>query len=453
MDNDLNKRGSWSSKFTFILVASGSAIGLGNIWRFPYLTGMNGGAAFVLIYLSAVFTIGLALLLAETSIGRAAKGAPVCAFKRLKPNSGWHLLGVAGVITCTVILSYYTVIAGWTLGYSFKALKGDFSKSLTTEMVKGMFASFSSNTGLIILLFFIFIFITVLIVAKGVSKGIEKTVKSLMPILLLILIYLVIKSVSAKGASEGLNFFLKPDFSKVTWDTVLLAITQAFFSLSVGIGIMLTYGSYLSKKESLVSAGFWIVSLDTIVALMAGLIIFPTLFAVPGMVPTEGPPLVFIVLPLVFSKIAGGAIFGFLFFLLLVVAALTSTISLLEVVVAYCVDTRKWARKKAAYIVGLFIIFIGIPSILSQGGSNFFSSLPVIKKPFLDVVDLIFGTYGYMFGALLITIFVGYVWGTNSAINEIEKCGRIFKLKRIWSFVIKWIMPLLLSVILIASFI
>lgn len=453
MDNDLRKRGSWSSKFAFILVASGSAIGLGNIWRFPYLTGMNGGAAYVLIYLSAVFIIGLSLFLAETSIGRAAKGAPVCAFRKLKPNSRWHLLGMFGVITCTVILSYYTVIAGWTLGYIFKALKGDFSKSLTTEMVKGMFGSFSSNIGLMILLFFIFIFITVLIVAKGVGKGIEKTAKFLMPFLFLILIYLVIESISAKGASEGLKFFLKPDFSKITWNTLLLAITQAFFSLSVGIGIMLTYGSYLSKKENLVSAGLWIVSLDTIVALMAGLIIFPTLFTVPGMVPTEGPSLVFVVLPVVFSKIAGGTIFGFLFFLLLVVAALTSTISLLEVIVAYFIDSRKWARKKAAYVVGVFVLIIGIPSMLSQGGSSFFSSLPVIKKPFLDVADLVFGTYGYMFGALLITIFVGYVWGTNSSINEIEKCGKIFKLKRIWSFIIKWIMPPLFLVILIASFV
>jgi len=448
-----SSRGAWGSKFAFILVAAGSAVGLGNIWRFPYQAGNNGGAAFVLIYIVAAFTIGLTIFLAEASIGRATGRNPVCALRNLKPKTHWYLMGTAGVVICTVILSYYGVIAGWTLGYAVKAVGGEFSRPLNKEMVGEMFSGFASNPGLTLLLFFAFILITIFVVSKGVQKGIEKLAKTLMPILFVLLVLLALRAVTLDGASKGLAFYLKPDFSKITWDVAMLAISQAFFSISVGVGIMLTYGSYLRRSNRMVNCGLWIISLDTLVAFIAGLIIFPTLFTVPGMTPTEGPQLVFVVLPVVFSKIPMGALFGSFFFMCVVIAALTSTISLLEVGVSYLVDFRKWSRMKASWVLGGIVALIGIPSVLSQGGSAFFSKLPGIGKSFLDMADMIFGTYGYLVGALAISVFVGFFWKPKNAIAEIEQEGYQFRLKRVWSFTLRWITVPLLLWMVISSFI
>ncbi len=445
-------RGNWGSKAAFILVAAGSAVGLGNIWRFPYQAGKNGGAAFVLIYLLAAFTIGLTVFLAEASIGRATGRNPVCAFRTLKPKTHWYLMGTAGVVICTVILSYYGVIAGWTLGYAVKAVGGEFSRPLNKHMVGEMFSSFASNPGLMLVLFLAFILITVFVVSRGVQKGIEKLAKTLMPVLFILLLILAVRAITLPGASKGLAFYLKPDFSKITWDVAMLAISQAFFSISVGVGIMLTYGSYLKRKNQMVSCGLWIISLDTLVALIAGLIIFPTLFTVPGMSPAEGPELVFVVLPVVFSKIPLGALFGAFFFLCVVIAALTSTISLLEVGVSYLVDYRKWSRMKASWMLGGVVALLGIPSVLSQGGSAFFTKLPGIGKSFLDTVDLVFGTYGYLVGALAISLWVGFVWKPKNAIAEIEKEGNVFRLKKLWAFSLRWIASPLLLWMLVSSF-
>ena len=447
------QRGGWGSKIAFIFAAAGSAVGLGNIWRFPYQTGMNGGAAFVFVYLLAVFFIGLVVFLAEVSMGRMTKKNPVGAFKQLSPKSPWFLVGILGVFTAVMILSYYGVIAGWTVGYAFKALKGDFSQKLTEPMVQNMFAGFSSNIGLNLILFSIFILITVLVVSLGIKGGIEKLTKVLMPLLFIILLYLAVKAVLFEGASKGLSFYLKPDFSKINSKVILFAITQAFFSLSLGMGTIMTYGSYISDEDYLPSSALWVVSLDTFVALVAGLVIFPTLFTIPGMSPQQGPALVFIVLPVVFSKIPGGAFFGFLFFLLLVIAALTSTISLLEVPVAYLIDEKKWRRKKAAIAVGALAFIFGIPSILANVKGNFFSELPIFKKDFLTIMDLLWGNLSLILGGFLITIFVAYFWGADNAIKEITKNGRKFKFAGVWKLFIKYIVPVILFVILLSRII
>ncbi len=444
-----NERGGWGSKVAFIFAAAGSAVGLGNIWRFPYQTGMNGGAAFVFVYLIAVFLIGLAVFLAEVSMGRMTKKNPVGAFKQIKPKSPWFLVGILGVFTAVMILSYYGVIAGWTLGYAVKAIRGDFSHKLTEEFVQNMFAHFSSNIGLNLILFSLFILITVLVVSLGIKGGIEKLTKVLMPMLFIILLYLSIRAVLFEGASKGLAFYLKPDFTKINSRVILFAITQAFFSISLGMGTIMTYGSYISDEDYLPSSAFWVVSLDTFVAIIAGLVIFPTLFTIPGMSPQQGPALVFIVLPVVFSKIPGGAIFGFLFFLLLVIAALTSTISLLEVPVAYLIDEKKWRRKKAAIAVGILSFIFGIPSILANVKGNFFSKLPLFKKDFLSVMDLLWGNISLLLGGFLITIFVGYVWGADKAIKEITKNRKEFKLASLWKIFIKYFVPVVLFVILL----
>ncbi|HDP96055.1 MAG TPA: sodium-dependent transporter [Candidatus Aminicenantes bacterium] len=445
-------RGSWGSKTAFILVAAGSAVGLGNIWRFPYQAGINGGAAFVLIYILAAFVLGLSVLLAEAAIGRATGKNPVCALRALKPNTRWHWFGAMGVVICTVVLSYYGVIAGWTLGYAAKAVGGDFSRPLDQQLVAKMFSDFASNPGLMLLLFFAFILVTVLVVSRGVQGGIEKLAKMLMPVLFLLLVLMVLRAVTLEGSSKGLAFYLNPDFSKLNATAVMSAISQAFFSTSVGVGIMLTYGSYLRRSNRLVNCGIWIIGLDTLVAVIAGLIIFPTLFTVPGMNPAQGPELVFVVLPVVFSKIPLGALFGALFFLLVVIAALTSTISLLEVGVSYLVDFRKWSRRKATWLLGGLVALLGVPSVLSQGGSKFFSKLPVLGMSFLDTMDKIFGAYGYTFGALFIAVFVGFVWKPKAAIAEIEQEGYRFRLKNVWAFTLRWIATPLILVMLVSSF-
>ncbi len=444
-----NERGGWGSKVAFIFAAAGSAVGLGNIWRFPYQTGMNGGAAFVFVYLIAVFLIGLVVFLAEVSMGRMTKKNPVGAFKQIKPKGPWFLVGILGVFTAVMILSYYGVIAGWTLGYAVKSIRGDFSHKLTEEFVQNMFVHFSSNIGLNLILFSLFILITVLVVSLGIKGGIEKLTKILMPMLFIILIYLSIRAVLFEGASKGLAFYLKPDFTKINSRVILFAITQAFFSLSLGMGTIMTYGSYISDEDYLPSSALWVVSLDTFVAIIAGLVIFPTLFTIPGMSPQQGPALVFIVLPVVFSKIPGGAIFGFLFFLLLVIAALTSTISLLEVPVAYLIDEKKWKRKKAAIAVGVLSFIFGVPSILANVKGNFFSNLPIFKKDFLSIMDLLWGNISLLLGGFLITIFVGYVWGADKAIKEITKNGKKFKLAGLWKIFIKYFVPVVLFVILL----
>ncbi|TFH01445.1 MAG: sodium-dependent transporter, partial [Calditrichales bacterium] len=361
------QRGQWSSKIGFIFAAAGSAIGLGNIWRFPYVVGENGGAAFVLIYILFVAIIGLPYMFAELALGRSVQRNPVGAIEAIKPGSWWKWVGGLGVLTGVGILSFYGVIAGWTFGYIFKMAIGDV----------GDFGAFVSSPVLVLLLFALFMLITTLIVYGGVERGIERWSKILMPVLFVLLVGLIIYANTLEGSGKGLAFYLQPDFSKITGKTMLAALGQAFFSLSLGMGLMITYGSYVSKNENLVSSGIYVGLFDTLIAIMAGLVIFPALFAM-GESPSAGPSLVFVVLPKLFTQMPGGLFVGALFFVLLSVAALTSTISLLEVPVAYMVDEKKVNRKKIVWAVAAFTFVVGIPSALSQGASGFFSDFGLI---------------------------------------------------------------------------
>lgn len=437
------ERGNWGSKIAFILAAAGSAIGLGNIWRFPMMVGQNGGAVFVLVYILAVILIGFTEMLCELTIGRHSQKNPVGAIEQIKPRSPWKLIGYLGILTGVCILSYYSVVAGWTLGYLIKTAAGSFKGQINGQMTDKIFTEFSSNPWLTIIFLLVIIAITTYIISKGVKSGIERWTKVLMPMLFILIIFLAIRALTLPGAEKGISFYLKPDFSKLNGKVILFALGQAFFSLSLGMGTMITYGSYISKSDNLVSSAGWVCFSDTLIALLAGIIIFPTLFAIPGLTPTEGPGLVFKVFPLVFSKIPGGTIFGILFFALLLVAAITSTISLLEVPVAYFVDERGWSRTKAAVLMGLAAFLLGLPSALSAGAVEFLT-----KIDFSGWMDFIFGNLSLAFGGLLICLFVGYIWSVKKAVREISSGNPHFRLRPLWIFSVKFLSPVAIIIIL-----
>ncbi len=441
------QREQWGSKLGFIFAAAGSAIGLGNIWRFPYTVGENGGAAFVLLYIFFVFIIGLPYLYAEFALGRHSNQNAIGAIHTIKPDSHWKWIGALGILTGTGILSFYGVIAGWTVGYVYKTAVADTIG----------FTEFIANPLYVISLFAFFMFLTALIVSKGVSGGIEKASKVLMPMLLVILLGLSIYANTLEGASKGLDFYLNPDFSKLTGKAVMSALGQAFFSLSLGMGLMVTYGSYLTKKEDIAESGLYIAGFDTLIAIMSGLIIFPALFAL-GEDPQAGPTLVFVVFPKLFTNMPAGEIVGAAFFILLSIAALTSTISLLEVPVSYFVDSTKLGRKKLVWIVAFATFIIGLPAALSQGAVDSLTNFGLISEhftsaDFLSQMSFLFGDLSLALGAFLLCIFVGWVWGADRAAEELKSGSKHFtKISKIWQISIKYIIPITIFIILLNLF-
>ena len=443
-------RDTWGSKAGFVLAAAGSAIGLGNIWGFPTVAGQNGGAAFLLIYLAAVALIGAPVMLAELIVGRRTQRNPVGAFKALAPRSAWVFVGGLGVFTGIMILSFYSVIAGWTLSYIFKTIAGTFKAGADTGVI---FNELAGSAVPAISWHLLFMILTIYVVLGGVRDGIERWTRVLMPVLFALLVLLAVRAVTLSGAEAGLSFYLKPDFSKVTGTVVLSAIGQAFFSLSLGMGAMITYGSYVSKRDDLVSSAGWVTLADTTIAILAGLIIFPTLFHA-GLEPgAGGPGMVFVVLTSLLSSIPpapyGGVIFGTGFFLLLGIAALTSSVSLLEVVTSWAVDERGMSRRKAAITLGLTAFMIGIPSALANGAVSWLTTLPGIGMDFLSFMFMLFGQYSLVIGALLISLFVGWVWGVRAAGEEVRENDGKFPLGRTWAFLIRFVAPIAIVAILV----
>ncbi len=438
-------RGHWSGKLGFVLAAAGSAIGLGNIWRFPYMAGEGGGGAFVFIYLVCVLLIGVPVLFAELSIGRATSRNPVGAFKKLAPESAWPLLGGLGVLTGFAILAFYGVIAGWTLGYTWMALTGTFGPGVDAAASNEIFGAYIGNVTYSVGLTAVFLLITALVVRGGISGGIEKAAKVLMPVLLGVLVLLLFRALTLPGAAGGLEYLLRPDLSEVTPGVVVLALGQALFSMSLGMGAMITYGSYFPEDESLPFAGTAVALSDMAIALLAGLVIFPALFSA-GMDPSGGPGLVFVVLPTVFAQMPLGSLFATLFFASLAIAALTSTISLMEVVVAYLVDDRGWARQKAAWSVAAACFVLAVPSALSQGGHPFFSDF--LGSTWLDIQNIIWGNYGLSIGAILICLFVGFRWGTDKMLDHVEQGGMPLPGRGAFGFMVKFVCPVAIAVVL-----
>ncbi len=442
-------RDTWGSKLAFILAAAGSAVGLGNIWGFPTVAAANGGGAFLVVYLLAVILVGAPVMLAELAIGRRTQRNPVGAFRALRPGSAWVALGGLGVLTGLMILSFYSVVGGWTMAYVVKVASGAIGPGTDTAAVfAGVAGSPVSSIGWHLA----FMALTVLIVVGGVRGGIERWTKVLMPALAGLLILLVLRAVTLSGAGSGLDFYLRPDLSEITGGTVLAAIGQAFFSLSLGMGAMITYGSYVSKEDDLETSALWVTGFDTSVAFLAGLLIFPTLFHA-GMDPgAGGPGMVFVVLASLLGTIPpapwGGILFGVAFFVLLGIAAITSSISLLEVIVAWIVDERGWPRKKAAWTFGVLAFVIGIPSALAGGAVSWLTALPGVGMDFLSFMFALFGQYALVVGAFFISIFVGWAWGARAAAEEVRSNDGKFSLERTWSILIRFLCPVAIAALL-----
>ena len=447
-----NQREHWGSKLGFILAATGSAIGLGNIWKFPYIAGENGGAAFIFIYLICIAIIGLPVLIAEILVGRTTQRNPVGAFKALSGSRLWTAIGGMGVLAGFVILSFYSVVAGWSLGYIFEALKGTFAEFSSADLAGEHFNLLVSNVQWVIGFHLIFFLLTMGVVYAGVQNGIERGSKIMMPMLFCILIALVIRGLTLPGAGAGINFLWNPDWSKVTPTAVLVALGHAFFTLSLGMGAMMTYGSYMSKKDSIPGASLQIVFFDTLIALLAGIAIFTAVFAT-GQDPAAGPGLIFQTLPAVFAKMPGGYIFGILFFLLLTIAALTSAISLLEVVVAYFVDERDWSRHWAVLVFGLVLILVGIPSALSF---NLLADWKLFGKTYFDLADFLASNILLPVGGLAIAVFVAWIWGLDKVLVQLKSGAEdLFDLFpnriKLLTFFLKYISPVLIFLVLLNS--
>lgn len=437
-------RGRWSSRLGFIMAAAGSAVGLGNIWKFPYITGMHGGGAFVLFYLFCILTIGIPLMVAEMVIGRHTRKDPVGAFKRLK-GGGWTLVGWMGVIAAFAILSYYGVVAGWAVDYLWLAFKGTFSQH-HTEQVPQLFGNLLANDLSQLFWQALFVATTVLIVIGGVKGGLERANKIMMPILFLILVALAGHGLFSPGGAKAFHFLFAADWSKLDPPAMLEALGHAFFSLSLAMGAILTYGSYADEEINIPKVAITVSIMDTLVALMSGLAIFPIVFTY-NIAPAAGPGLVFKTLPILFSQMPGGNLIAILFFLLLVFAALTSGISLLEVVVAYYCDEQKWDRTKATLVMGLAIFALGIPSALSNNRLKDWHFIG--DRNFLDSIDFLASNYLLPLGGLLITLFAGWVLIPKISRDELLKGGGSRMFYQVWFFLIRYVSPVLVALVLL----
>lgn len=441
------ERESFGSKFGILAAAIGSAVGLGNIWKFPYVTGQNGGGAFLIIYLLFVLLLGVPVMISEFSIGRRGKRNVFGSFKSLAPGTPWYLVGIMGVVAAFVILSFYSAVAGWTLEYVVRSVENSFSAH-TAEELGSAFQNFISHPLRPILWQLLFMFFTAYIVAGGVKKGIERYNKFLMPILLLFLIILAIRSATLPDGGAGLEFLFKPDFGKVTGRTILFAMGQAFFSLSLGMGTLITYASYFKKEENLGRTALNVSLADTFIAILAGVVIFPAVFAF-NIEPSAGPSLVFITLPEIFSQMPLGNIFGLIFFLLLAVAALTSTVSVLEVVVAYFAEELNISRVKATVVAALAISMLGVLASLSFGP---IAHVKLFGKVIFDLLDYLAANILLPLGGLCIVLFIGYYLKRSAVYDEVSS-GKLFKAAYfpVFIFIIRFIAPLAIAAILVYS--
>ena len=417
-NSQTTKRDSFGSSFGVLVALAGSAVGLGNLWRFPYLVGENGGTAFILIYLGFVILAGLPVMLAEFIIGRRGHASARGAFQKLAPGTHWGIVGVLGVICCLCILSFYSVVGGWCTEYLFKSICFDFTEG-DPENLKTLFSSFSSSVWLPILCHTIFLALTAGVVVAGIQNGIEKFSKVMMPLLFLIIIGIAIRSMTLPGSGSGLRFLFEPNWSKVTSQTFLAALGQAFFSLSLGSCMVVTYASYVKKDANIISLSTQTAVADTLFAIIAGCAIMPAVFAF-GISPVEGPDLVFVTLPHIFSQMPLGGVIAILFFVALLLAALTSSISMLEVIVAFCIEQFKMKRKAAVIVGFVFIWILGCLCSLSMGP---LSNWKILGKTIFDLFDFISADVLMLIGGLLIVLFAGWKLGKATVFDELTNGG------------------------------
>lgn len=436
------KTNQWTSSIGFILSSAGAAIGLGAIWKFPFVTGMNGGGAFLLLFIIFTILIGLPMLISEFLIGRSTGREAVSAYTKLAPSTLWTSIGRFGVFGCFLLLSFYSVVGGWVLYYTVSAILGGVIKEGVNYA--GVFGSVTGSPWITLVCTAIFLLINVIVISLGVSDGIEKANNYMMPLLFILFIILVIRSLTLQGASEGIAFFLKPDFSAITGQGVLYALGQSFFSLAVGFSCMVTYSSYLQKNVSLPKSASWIVTMNIVVSILAGLAIFPVVFAF-GFEPTEGPGLLFIVLPAVFSKMAFGEVFLAIFLLLFLFATLTSSFSLLEIIVAAFTANGKYSRKKVALISGIVVFLVGIPAGLSSG---LLSHITLFDRNIFDLTDYLVSNIMLPLGALLIALFIGFKMNKN-LLKEEFNLGRCFSnwIFNSWRILMRYVIPVTIVIV------
>lgn len=445
--NGNSGRDGFSSRFGIICAAAGSAIGLGNIWRFPYVVGENGGGAFLLIYLGFILLLGIPVMLSEFVIGRRGQRNAYGSFKKLSKSKSWPLVGLMGIIAAFIILAFYSTIAGWTLEYVYLATANTF-KGMDSEEIGNLFDSFHTSTFRPLMWQLIFMVLTAWIIVAGIKKGIEKYTKILMPFLFLLLLIIVVRSLTLPDSLKGIQFLFKPDFSAISAKTFLQALGQAFFSLSIGMGTLITYGSYIQKKNKLANISFEVSIADTLIAVLAGVAIFPAVFSF-GMDPAEGAGLIFNVLPNIFQQMPGGYFFGLMFFVLLSIAALTSSISILEVVVAFMVEELKLPRRRSTIIAALAATFVGVLCTLSFGA---LCNVQIFNNTIFDNLEFTASNILLPLGGLFIVLFTGWFLGIDNVKDEMSNSGVLkLRLFNLFVFVIRYIAPVAIIIVFLNS--
>ncbi|MEN8712498.1 MAG: sodium-dependent transporter [Arenicellales bacterium] len=450
---NISIHGQWSNRWAFILAATGSAVGLGNIWKFPYIAGEYGGGAFVLIYLFCVALIGIPIMMAEVMLGRRGRQSPINTMRTLAKEEGrhgiWSWIGWMGVLAGFLILSYYSVIAGWALAYVFRVGSG-MLQAADSAGIQNIFTELVSDPEKLLAWHTMFLVMTMVVVARGVKQGLEKAVRFLMPLLLILLLILVGYAMNTGHFGDAVDFLFKPDFSKLTGGAILTAMGHAFFTLSLGMGAIMIYGSYLPANTSIAKTSIIISVADTLVALLAGLAIFPIVFSFPELTPGAGPGLIFQTLPLAFANMPGGLIFGTLFFILIVVAAWTSSISLIEPAVAWLIENRGMTRVKAAVWTGIATWLVGIATVLSFSHWAFdFNFLGAVKhNGVFDILDILTANIMLPLGGLFIAIFAGWMMKEKHSKEELGLKHSYI----LWQFLIKYIAPVLVIVVILNLF-
>ncbi len=444
----MHPREHWGTRIGFIMAAAGSAIGLGSLWRFPYTVGENGGAAFVLLYALFTFFLGLPVFIAELILGRSSQKSAVLAYQGLSSEgSNWKMLGYLNILSCFIILGFYSVVSGWCLSYTLMSLT-QFTKGKSPEEIRSVFGILAGSPGINVFWLFLFLAMNVGVVFSGVRKGIEKRSKIFMPILLIFLLFLFGYSLTFEGFPQAFRFILYPDFSKLTPVAILNALGMAFFTLSVGLGIILTYGSYMGPKEDIPRTSIIVAIMTFIVSIIAALMIFPIVFTF-GFPPEGGPGLVFQTLPILFAKLPGEVILSTLFFSLLFFTAITSSISLLEMLVANFMEIFSWPRKKSALITATITFFIGIPCALSSSGALFPAWKSIYGLDFFDTLNYVTSNWMMPIAGLLTTLFVGWKMDRSVFEQELLKGTRWgYFLKPIY-FSVKWLAPFFVLLIIL----
>jgi NSS family neurotransmitter:Na+ symporter len=438
--------GLWRNRWLFILAATGSAVGLGNIWKFPYITGENGGGAFVLVYLICICLIGLPVMLAEVMLGRMGRQSPINTMRAIAKDAGanrlWSGIGWMGALAGFLILSFYSVIAGWALAYIFRMAGGVF-EGASAEFAAEAFNSLTANPEVLLAWHTIFMVLTIAVVARGVNQGLEKVIKILMPMLFILLLLLLGYALSSDGFAEGFSFLFSFDVSKLTGKSVVVALGHAFFTLSLGLGAIMAYGAYMPSDVSLGKTVVIVALLDTLVALAAGLAIFPIVFA-NGLEPTAGPGLLFQTLPIAFGQMPAGEFFGTLFFILIVFAAWSSSISLAEPIVAWAVESKGMSRTGAATWVGFLAWLLGLGTVFSF---NLWSDVTLFDKTIFSTLDFLTTNIMLPLGGLFMAIFVGWIMHKSDVANEVQMSNPVAY--KVWLFTLKFIAPLAVAVVLI----